>query len=135
VGSQEIFMNLENLNITISIVLGITSLFLAFLNIYQFFNNESEVKTKEFLLTNWHNMTEGIKHALLQIAQNPQSFTDKQDIVNSVNVVAQVATSMAQAMEEQRFFSTKEVLQNRQEKQRKFEDQMRALKKQFSSNK
>lgn len=125
-------MNPEQINQVVNIPLAIATLILTILNIYQFFQKQSEVKTREFLLTNWHNTMEGLRNALFQIAQNPNHFSSKEDVVGSVNILSQVVSSMTQAMEEQRFFSTKQTLQNRLDKQKKFDAQMQMLQTQFS---
>jgi predicted transcriptional regulator len=110
-------MNPEQIIEFVNIPLAVATLILTVLSIFQFFQKQSEVKTREFLLTDWHNTMEGLRNALFQIAQNPNRFSTKDDVVGSVNILAQIVSSMTQAMEEQRFFSTKQTLQNRQEKQ------------------
>jgi hypothetical protein len=127
-------MNPEQIIEFVNIPLAVATLILTVLSIFQFFQKQSEVKTREFLLTDWHNTMEGLRNALFQIAQNPNRFSTKDDVVGSVNILAQIVSSMTQAMEEQRFFSTKQTLQNRQEKQKKFETQMQMLQDQFSNN-
>jgi hypothetical protein len=99
-----------NLN-TIYLILGTL---LAILNIYQFFKNKSEVKILDGILTMLHNTSESLRNVLLQISQNPDSFTDKKNVITTVGTVSQLASGMVQAIEEQRFHSSnKEIRQMR----------------------
>lgn len=128
-------MNPDQILNYINIPLAILTLILTILNIYQFFQNQSESKNKEFLLTNWHNSMEGIRNALFQIVNNPSSFTNKHDVISAVNVLTQVISSNVQSMEEQRFFPGKKALLKRQERQEKFEKQMKELQTGLSKRK
>ncbi|GIW61210.1 MAG: hypothetical protein KatS3mg101_1187 [Patescibacteria group bacterium] len=108
------------------------SIFLAILNIYQFFKNRSDVKILDGILTMLHNTSESLRNALLQISQNPDSFTDKKDVINTVGAVSQLASGMVQAIEEQRFYSSKkEAKQMRTKKQEEFQKKMSRILKRY----
>lgn len=127
-------MSLDDWGIISTIVLSVIAIWQHINNLKQSHEKNAEIKAKEFLLTNWHNISEGMKNALFQISQNPDKFSDKKDVLASVNILTQIVVSMTQAMEEQRFFSTDEVKEMRKKKQEEFARRMEMLHEQFKAN-
>lgn len=62
----------------------------------------------------WHKHIEGIKNALLQIGQNPNKYTNKEDIASSVQAVAQNAVALDDAFAEDRFYKDEEIKARRE---------------------
>jgi hypothetical protein len=103
----------------------IVSLVLGILNIIQFFQRQNETQRFDNLLTNWHNLTEGLRNALMNITQNQDLFSNKSDIIASVGSIYQITSSMASAMEEQRFYPGQQAKIKRENAQKKFENNMK----------
>jgi len=112
-----------------------TEFFLAVLNIVLFIwgviqlrdfqNQEKALKNKVRL---WHKHIEGIKNALLQLSQNPQSFNDKTDIASAINMVAQSASSLDDSFAEDRFYSDEEIKSRREENEKQFKKMLNKFK-------
>jgi len=126
---------LNDIHLLISIVLGILSIFLTILNIFQFFENRSRNKILENILATAHNALEGINYSLNQIISNAQKFSQKEDIINSLTPLSAFINSMTQAIEEQRFYdSSKEVKRSREKSKLKIEKFLSKLKKDNEKN-
>lgn len=99
--------------------LGIISfglnLLLAGIGIYQFVSAKKEEENTKGRIRDWQNQAEGIKNALLSIAQNPDQFTEKKDIASAVLGVAQSAVTLDKVFVEERFYPDEEVKKKREE--------------------
>ncbi len=93
----------------------LTNIVLAFLSIYQFLASKKEEENTKSKIRMLQNQAEGIKNALLQIGQNSNAFSSKDDIAAAVTAVSQSAVTLDQAMVEERFYSETEIKQKRME--------------------
>ena len=77
----------------------------------------------------WHKSVEGIKNALLQIGQNPQGFTNKEDISASIQAVAQNAVSLDDSFAEDRFYKDDEIKARREKNEKEAKEFFKKLRR------
>lgn len=105
------------MKITISwlaVISFLINLILGGVSLYQFVDAKNKEENIKIMQRSWQNHIEGINFGLLNIAQNPKNFTSTIDMAQAVGVAAQSANALNQAISQQRFYSDKEVRQQKE---------------------
>jgi predicted permease len=98
-----------------------TEIFSIFLNVIlftwgvvQLIDTKKEEEKSLSKVRIWHKHIEGIKNALLQISQNPNSYSNKTDISAAVNGIAQSAVALDDSFAVERFYKDIEIKEKRE---------------------
>jgi hypothetical protein len=100
----------------------VLSIFLALLNIYQFFAIRNEKQFIKGLVRSWQNHIEGIKNTLLQLAFIPGHQLTKEKLLGNIQALSQQAAALDKAMIEQRFYDDKELKVKRDDNDKQFKE-------------
>lgn len=98
------------------LILAVFNVIIVIVGVYQLVTSKKEEENTKGKVRAWQNQAEGLKNALLNISYNSKGYSEKDDVIEAITAISQIAVSLDKSFIEERFYNDAEIKVQREKR-------------------